>query len=82
MQTAIMHQSSGPREATSGRKNTIMSCSNDEKLSREAVQQFQELVQANIDSVNVLTEICDRMKDPTTSDILRGIANRRTRQCR
>lgn len=49
----------------------------DVPLSRQAKDQFQQLVEANLDSYHVLTEIADRMNDPVFAEDLREIAVRR-----
>lgn len=48
-------------------------------LSDTAIVEFLDLVQANLDSYNVLTEASDRMNDPVLAEILAAIALRRAR---
>lgn len=49
----------------------------DLNLSCEAVSEFQELVQANLDSYSVLTEAATCMNDPVLTEFLTAVALRR-----
>lgn len=47
------------------------------QLSDDAVRQFQDLTQANLDSFHILTEVSDLMNDPVISERLSEMAVRR-----